>query len=291
MDPFTLILVCVFAAKMLAEDTYSGITGKPNPRLERRAARRETRANNRTWNAIVDYFGGVAEDAVAQAEKKRARKRQLQDEDWEAEQERRRQQREDEQTRTVDGEYDEVDPRNDQDKPDVWDYDTPDPTPPTCKYGAPVDKNCGWSTCPIHGAINRTEPDAEELELTPDPEPDDQKSDQNTQPHDNYEGAPNMSTDAARGLDPAINYCEQMQSWSAKHGRAGNEGFVNGLVSNGVGEDGGVAAVRHAQQKMAEAAAAWAAASAKLTNSNKAVQEAYRRSQGAGDKNFQNTGS
>ena len=75
LDVLAFLIVIEFV-KVLAEDGYSMVTGKPNPRLERRRARQRSRSNNRVWGALVDYLGDVAEDAREQAAEKRRQQRQ-----------------------------------------------------------------------------------------------------------------------------------------------------------------------------------------------------------------------
>src|ERR1044072_5473151 len=79
MDPILgVIFVCWFI-KVLAEDGYSTVTGKPNQRLDRRKARQKSRAGNPIWTQLVGWLGDVAEDARQQEGPRRKEKRERQE--------------------------------------------------------------------------------------------------------------------------------------------------------------------------------------------------------------------
>jgi hypothetical protein len=75
MDVVSVILV-VWMFKILAEDTYHGIRGTPNPRAAARARRQRARSKSRTWTAVTNYWADLVEDAAAAATESRRLRRE-----------------------------------------------------------------------------------------------------------------------------------------------------------------------------------------------------------------------
>lgn len=75
MDIFTFLIV-VWIVKVLIEDGYTTVTRQPNPRLDRRRARQQSRDNNRLWGTFLNYLGDVADDAREEAHRRRRQRRE-----------------------------------------------------------------------------------------------------------------------------------------------------------------------------------------------------------------------
>lgn len=90
------------------------------------------------------------------------------------------------------------------------------------------------------------------------------------------------------GLDQSINYANQLAAVATEHGPAGNEGYINHLVSSQVG--GAAVQTAHDMQEAFANAAAAAEAHANELAKQKAIQEGYDANPDAGDKQFMTQG-
>lgn len=283
MDPFIGVMFVLWCLKVFAEDSWSTVTGRSNPRLDRRRARQKSRAKNPIWNQLVGYLGDLAEDARNEQARARQEKRERQAE------ERRR--RDLASHPTVDAEVVRADwlrpftGRSDipgeATDPAVLNVDQSTAGPPEETKPDPrrhrdmTPDECPYEWCPIHGKEPQGRPQN-------DPSP---SGPGNT----NQQGESTMSdVIEVQGLDQAIAYAEQIAAAAEQHGTTGNEGYIGSLEAAKVAGDG----LQSAYEMQAAFDAAQAAAEAHLREleKQKAVQEAYDANPDAGDKEFQQAG-
>lgn len=252
------ILIIIEFVKILAEDGYSMVTGKPNPRLDRRRARQRSRANNRLWGTFLDYLGDVAEDARQQAAENR-----------EVQRERRRQERElaaEPEPRVIEPE---PEPHQSRPSTEPVDIDLDDPQTP--------EPNAGDND----GAAPEQDP-------APEPTPE--------QEHDTTEGPdaqiiplfptqedPMTVTGEATGLVSAMNHAEALRKTYENYAAMGDT-FVASLANGEVSGEA-VNAAQRAREAEQLAAAEWAACHHALAE-QLAVKEAYNATPDAGSKQF-----
>lgn len=263
MDPILGVLFVVWVIKVLAEDSYSTVKGKPNPRLDRRRARQKSRAGNPIWSQLVGWAGDVAEDA--RAERGRARKAKR------ARQEKARRDAEAIEAEVVD---------------DIQDAEIIDDPAPAEKeepkqrrrHDELTADECEYDFCPYHG-----KPRAKQTEQSK-PEPG-----QQDQAGDNPKGTPDMN-DEIIGLDGAIATCEALIASMGEHGPAGTSGeqYLNLLEAHNV-TGPTLQSAHDMQQSIAVAVGAIEAHKVDLEE-QKPLQEAYDMNPDAGDQAFQQAG-
>lgn len=264
MDPFLGVLFVVWVIKVLAEDGYSTVKGKPNPRLDRRRARQRSRAGNPIWSQLVGWAGDVAEDA--RAERGRARKAKR------ARQEKARRDAEAIEAEVVD------------DIRDAEVIDDPAPgegeEPKPRRHEELTDQECRalYDFCPYHG---RPRPAGTEQSK---PEPGHQAP-----AGTNPKGMPVMDTEII-GLDGAIATCDALIASMGEHGPAGTSGeqYINLLEAHKV-TGPTLQSAHDMQQSIAVAVGAIEAHKVDLEE-QKIVQEAYDTNPDAGDQEFQQAG-
>lgn len=261
MDVFTFALI-VWMIKVIAEDTWSTCTGKPNQRVERRRARQKHRAGNPVWEQFVGWLGDLATEARQDRVEARQRKR-----------ERRARDR---------GEPIDAEVIEDAELVDDWPAGyNPDPgvvdmgTPPARQSEEERHENlsnteCTYDICPVHGKGAK-----------PAPGP------STTTPLSGTDkGAADMSE--IQGLDNAIDYAHAVAAMAQQHSTAGNEGYIGTLTaSNVTGE--ALASAYEMQSAMSAAMAAAEHHEQELTK-QRAVQEQYDINPDAGDQQFQQSG-
>jgi hypothetical protein len=238
----------VWAVANAAADIIAVSTGRTNPRVERAKVRAKKRGDNPYWQSIrtelTGWLSDVVTDAHTEANRRREEKRQRQAE--------ARRKRDLEEHPTVDAEFTIIDD---------------EPTEGTCENGAPVNsRNCGWPQCPDHGHLNR-------------PQQDDSTADTNSNGTTDTEGDTIMSGYEG-GLDGFLAYldgcAENLRTYQS-------EQVLSQMVNSEMGSES-VAMVQHAQQKAAEAAAAFDDASGFISTANKGAQE--QTSTETGNKDF-----
>jgi len=258
MDVFSFLLV-VYMLKVLAEDTWHGVKGTPNPRHAARERRRKTRARSRTWGALTTYWGDLVEDAAAEATEHRRRKAER----------KRRERAEREAAELADPAAAPAEPETpgpaEGEEPVDLDLDDPKEETPT----EPIPTEPPGSTSPEPGPT----PD----NVIPFPAP------RATAPKEQ-----DMATTEVTGLDPAIEYAKALASYAAEHAQAGNEGYIGFLTQSKV--QGSALSSAHEMQEAFAAAAAAAERHKGELEKQKTVQEAYNTNPDAGDKAFQQNG-
>lgn len=308
MDVISFMLV-VWMLKILAEDTYHGIKGTPNPRAAARARRQRTRQRSRTWGALTNYWGDLVEDAsiaATEARRKKAEKKRLE--------------REAAEVKAVD---DRGHPGYNQDPadPSVIDVATPPPREPGFWDLGPRDcLACGEPGAVVQRPDGRTfthnrtgdrcpaiEPEVDldlddepkEEQVTPegsespspasDPEPSNVIPLFRTPKFDTVKENHDMSTNTeVTGLDPAIEYAKSLAGFAGDHATSGNEGYLGFLTQSKV-EGQALASAHEMQDAFANAQAAAEKHQQELEK-QKALQEAYNQNPDAGDKQFLQNG-
>jgi hypothetical protein len=259
MFEFGVVMLIMWAVKVMAEDGWATVKGQSNPRMDRRRARQKSRAGNPIWNQFVGWLGDVAQDAREEQTRARQEKRERQ-----AEERRKRELAEHE---TVDAEYTiDPDPESGSTSPEPDPAD-PQETPTPRSHDQLTEDECTYDTCPVHGKGRK------------DPEP---QADPSTTPNEGDD----MSE--ITGLDQSIAYANAVKKMAAKHGTAGNEGYIGHLTERNVTGE----ALQSAYDMQAAMSGAMAAAEhheQELTK-QKAVQEQYDNNADAGDKQFQTEG-
>lgn len=262
MELFTVFLV-MYMVKIVAEDTYHGVKGTPNPRHAARARRQKARAKSRTWGAVSNYWADLVEDATQAATENRRRKAA----------ERRQQREEKPDDEIQDAEFWE----SGEEPLDPWKEATP-AAKPRCWCGKPSADPTGhladWPPCDYH---SKTRSEA----TSPASEPDSNVYKFPNQPKEN-----DMSdtTIEVQGLDQAVTYAQSIAEQAAQHGTAGNEGYIAHLTEHEVSGD--ALASAHAMQEAFAAAAEAAEQHAADLERGRVVQEAYDVAPDAGDKEF-----
>lgn len=269
MDPILGVIFVLWCIKVFAEDGWSTVKGQSNPRMDRRKARQKSRAGNPIWTQFVGWLGDVAQDAREEQDRARKEKRERQAE--------ARRKRELEEHETVDAE---VIDRQDNPVPDdeVLDYDTPKPRKSMWDHDDLEDDDvddCHIPGCPIHHPAT-----------TPDPQPAEPKTNSTPDPSTTPNEGDDMSE--INGLDQSIAYAAAVKSMAAKHGTAGNEGYIGHLTERNVTGEA-LQSAHDMQAAMSGAMAAAAHHESELLK-QKAVQEQYDANADAGDKQFQTEG-
>jgi hypothetical protein len=255
MDPILGVIFVLWCIKVFAEDGWSTVKGQSNPRMDRRKARQKSRAGNPIWTQFVGWLGDIAEDARAEQDRARKEKRERQAE--------ARRKRELEEHETVDAEI--VDQQDNEPVP-------PDPAP---KHEELDVDDCHIPGCPIHHPAT-----------TPDPQPAEPKTNSTPDPSTTPNEGDDMSE--INGLDQSIAYAAAVKSMAAKHGTAGNEGYIGHLTERNVTGEA-LQSAHDMQAAMSGAMAAAAHHESELLK-QKAVQEQYDANADAGDKQFQTEG-
>lgn len=269
------VWLVIYAIKNVFEDVWSGVKGQSNPRLDRRKARQKSRANNPIWQETLAWLGDIWADAHQEANRKREEKR-------------RRQERE--RAQVIDDldepEY-RIDPPGSTSpepggpgaatagEPEVVDVNTPPPRQPdddvTREHKDLDPSECRWPRCPEHHPENTQQ----------------QKPDPTNNPYASGSQGAAVAIEI-KGLDPAIDYANDVAASHAEHGTAGNEGYLGALQNaNVTGETYSSAA--EAQEASTIAAAKWER-HAQLLAEGKRVQEAQDAVPDAGTQEFNQGG-
>lgn len=281
MEIFAVLLVA-YMVKIVAEDTWHGVKGTPNPRHAARVRRQRARKNSRTWGAISNYWADLVEDATEAATERRRRKAAAR--------------RQDKREEKPDEEIQDAEWWEDGDWPDPWEK-----SEPVAEAQEPAGLSDHWWSCHFcsaAGAGYATEDDAADdhalhMKRKHPMQTDSEATspaagpDTNVYPFPNRtEKENNMSDTHAEvyGMDQAINYARTLAGSAAEHGTAGNEGYISQLEQNKVG--GETLQSAHDMQEAFANAAAAAERHAELLEEGKAVQEAYDSAPDAGDKEF-----
>ena len=257
MDLLSFMIV-VWFIKVLAEDTFTTVKGRSNPRIDRRRARQKSRANNPVWNQFVGYLGDVAEDARDEQARRRADKRERQP--------RARADAEVLEAQIVD---------------DVQDAEIVEDDPPATH--ADVDAaDCDLDICPVHGKGRKPEPDSNTPANNPNP------STGTTEPEEKT--MTDTTTGEIYGLDACIAYCEALSTSFENHTAAGASGEqYTGMLTDSKVTGEALASAHTMQEAVAMAVSAIEAHKSEM-EAQKAVQEAYDANSDAGDKEFQQAG-
>jgi hypothetical protein len=266
MDPFIGMLAVFIFFKVMLDDGYSTVTGKPNPRLQRRQARQRSRSNNRVWRAFVDYLGDLAEYAHDEAKQKLNDRRERK--------ERERRNRDVIEAEVVEDDVQDAEVVED---PPAAEDPPPSPTVNWKEHAELADSECEWDLCPVHPKNSQEAPPTENNVIPIN-------KNQGTSPH--IPGGDTMSE--VLGLDQAVAYARSVAGVANQHSTSGAEQYIGHLTEREV--QGEALQSAYDMQAAFSAAAAAAEKHADELEKMRSIQEGYTSNPDAGDKQFMTTG-